>query len=208
MRSLLALTILAAASYGLMSEEALLEINGDRVFRPEPGVLCIIAGSGDTLVFADSGNDIEYAEELSTYRLVDYLPGQEFWVLEVYGYEWVDWRLVNAATGAVDTTISTPVPSPDGKRLFCHMEDISAGFIPNGIQVWRVDPDGLTLEFEDVTVPWGPINGSWDGDSTIVFEKMYYDPETWDVLTRPGRLELNSEGTWVPDDPEDWKYGD
>jgi len=71
-----------------------------------------------------------------------------------------------------------------------------------------VDDDGLVLDFEDVSVPWGPVNAAWVDDSTVVFDKMYYDTENWEMLTRPGRLELSPQGEWLPDDPADWNLGE
>lgn len=198
----------AAVAFAGMTEDTMLEVYGDRAFRPSEGTLCLVTGQGDTLVFSDTGAEIVYAEDFAMYMLVDYLERADYWVVEAGGYEWVDWRLVNGETGESFTAISAPLPSPDGSRLLCFKEDISAGFIPNGIQVWRVDENGLVLEFEDVSVPWGPVNAVWEDDSTVVFEKMYYDPKNWDLLTRPGWLELSPRGEWLPDDPEDWSFGE
>lgn len=197
---LVALHVAAAGS-----EQSILESYGDRAFRPEESTLCILTGDGDTVVFQDSRN-IKFAENYACWTLVDYLPEQDYWVVEMAGYEWMEWRLVSGSTGKSYTAISTPLPSPGGTRLLCHKEDITACFIENGIQVWRVDPDGLVLEFEDVNVPWGPVDAGWEDDSTIVFQKMTYDYETWEMLTRPGRLELSAEGRWMPDDPSDWEW--
>jgi hypothetical protein len=202
---LLAAVTFWSFSFAMMSEETILARYGDRIFRTDPSTLCILTLSGDTVVFRDRV-DMEFAEDFALYRAMDYLEEQEYWVIEMSGYEWMEWYLIDSRHGSVDTVIAPPIPSPDGTRFACVMEDITACFIYNGLQVWRVVPDGLVLEFEDVDVPWGPQEPSWEGDSTIVFEKHTYDPATWDDLMRPGSLELSPDGTWIPDDPADWEY--
>lgn len=200
---LLLSVVFAAIAY--VPEETILTDYGDMVFRPDSSTLCIITEGGDSVLF-ENNRDWDNAEEFAVYKVIDYLPKQGYWVIEMGGYEWMEWRLVNGNTGNTQTIISEPIPSPDGNRLLCFKEDLRAGFIPNGIQVWRIDPDAMTLEFEDVDVPWGPIDAEWVGDSSVVFNKMSYDCETWETLTLPGRLELGSDGIWIPDDPADWIF--
>jgi len=197
--------LLALAVMGADSELRILERYGDRAFRPDPAKLCIITPDGDTVVFQNNSG-IKFPEQYADWTLVDYLPAQDCWVVEMAGYEWMEWQLVSGSTGESHRAVSRPLPSPGGSRLLCHKEDITACFIENGIQVWRVDPGGLVLEFEDVEVPWGPIDAYWEDDSTIVFQKMTYDYDTWEMLTRPGRLALSSDGRWMPDDPADWEW--
>jgi hypothetical protein len=188
-----------------MWEEDILSRNSDCAFRPDSTILCIVSLQGDTVVFKDSG-EFQSPEEFFRYRLIDYLKDQNYWVVEAGGYEWIEWHLVNGKNGAVDVTIAAPVPSPDGSRFLCVKEDIEACFIYNGIQVWRLSPGGLVLEFEDVDVPWGPVDAMWQDDSTITFQKHSYDWDTYDELMRPGSLRLSAEGEWIPDDPEDWLF--
>ncbi len=198
--------VFSAAAW--MSEETIFSKYGDMVFRPDSTTLCIITFRGDTLVFEDSWEDITCAEDFTRYRVIDYLEDMELWVLEADGYEWVDWRLVNGVTGAVDTAISAPLPSPDNTRLLCCKEDLTAGFIPNGVQIWRAGPEGLVLEFQDVSVPWGPTEAGWEDDSTVTLVKMSFDWDSGEYSYEPGRLELGRDGSWVPDDPDDWMYPD
>lgn len=199
----LILLLTAVPALAEMSEESILQDYSQRVFRPDPATLCAVTVPGDTVVFMNNDN-IDSAEEYAVYRVIDFLVEQNLVVIETGGYEWMDWRIVNLATGAVDTTISAPLPSPDGSRLLCFKEDMAAAFIPNGIQVWRLDPAGLVLEFEDIDVPWGPNNAYWETDSVIRFEKYSYSWENWEVTASPGCLKLSQNGIWLPDDPADW----
>jgi len=202
MAALLCFTILFPA-FGLMLEENILSRYEDLAFRPDSTTLCIVTAQGDTVVFRDS-DVFKSPETFFVYDLIDFLPGQKFWVIEAGGYEWIEWQLLDGRTGRIETVIAPPVPSPDGSRFLCAQEDIVAGFIYNGIQVWRLDPHGLVLEFEDVDVPWGPVDAAWEDNSTITFRKHSYDWDTWDELFRPGSLRLSADGEWIPDDPGDW----
>jgi hypothetical protein len=188
-----------------MSEENIFSKYGDHAFRPESTILCIVSTEGDTVLFRDNGK-FQSPEEFSRYQLIDFLPEQNYWVVETGGYEWIEWCLVNGENGAMQTTIASPVPSPDGSRFLCAQEDIVAGFIYNGIQVWRLEAGSLVLEFEDVDVPWGPVDAMWQDDSTIVFKKHSYDWDTMDETFRPGTLSLTAGGSWIPDNPKDWMF--
>ncbi|OPL19610.1 MAG: hypothetical protein AVO35_09860 [Candidatus Aegiribacteria sp. MLS_C] len=112
MRAVIVPLLLAASAFAVMTEDAMLELYGERVFRPSPGTLCLVTGQGDTLSFRNTGGETVYAEEFARYSLVDYLEGIDYWVIEAGGYEWVDWRLVNGETGESFTAISAPLPGP------------------------------------------------------------------------------------------------
>lgn len=191
--------------FGWMSEEDMFSVYGDYVFRPDSTILCIVTIQGDTLLFKDSG-EFQSPEEFFRYQLIDFLPDQNYWVIETGGYEWIEWCLVNGKTGSMEIAIASPVPSPDGLRFLCAKEDIVACYIYNGIQIWRLEHDKLVLEFEDVDVPWGPVDVMWLDDSTIDFQKHSYSWDTWEETFRPGSLSLSAEGTWIPDDPNDWEF--
>jgi hypothetical protein len=68
-----------------------------------------------------------------------------------------------------------------------------------------VDADSLVLEFSDLELPWDPVRANWTGDSVVVFEKQYCDWGTREITFLPGRLELSSDGTWIPDEPDSWE---
>lgn len=189
---------------GGMSEQSILDLYGDRAFRPDSCTLCIITDSGDTLVFSDR-TDIEFVEDFAVFELKAFLPEQNYWVVEKVCYEWKITHLVAGSDGSITDSISSPTPSPDGTRLLCFFEDIMVGFMDNGFQVWRLDQDSLVLEFQDLAVPWGPVGAEWESDSLIVFEKLTYDWDLREPSTRPGSLELSGDGIWMPDDEADWE---
>jgi hypothetical protein len=186
-----------------MSEGELLELYADRVFRSDDSALCIVLSSGDTVTFVDDRKPV-YMEDYNAIFLVDRLPEPNLWVLERDYIEYRHWIVVNGSDGSNVQTIAAPVTSPDGTRLLCANEDIMAGFTDNGIQVWGVSPEGFVLEFEDISLRWGPKEAMWEDDDTIVFDKFEFDAESYGFTTRPGKL-LLVNGVWTPDDPGDWE---
>ncbi len=197
-------SIILTASTWTSSEESLLGNYSEMIFRPDSLTLCIVTAEGDTLVFADNPF-AENSDVFNVYRESAYFPHQNYWVIYVVEYEWEEWLLVNGVNGRIDTTISEPMPSPDGSRFLCAHKDLEAGFSENGIQIWRIDTDSLVLEFSDLHLFWGPRQWNWLGDSVIVFEKTFYDWRSHSPKILPGRLELSSDGVWIPEDPESWE---
>jgi hypothetical protein len=185
------------------AEHSILSMYGDRAFRPDSGTLCIVTDQVDTLVFSDHV-DTDCLEDIEAFELCSFLPEQNCWVISKTCYEWAIMLLVEGSDGSKSHAVSDPEPSPDGTRLLCTFEDILAEFYCNSIQVWRVDRDGLVIEFQDLDVPWGPVHAGWAGDSLIVFEKLTYDWHLDEYTTRPGSLELSEDGTWTSDDEADW----
>jgi len=199
-----ALFMLTVPALAILGEEDLL-MTMDSAFRDSPDVLSITTDDGGTVTFRNSSQTKEGLGD-AYYYLIDYHPEVNFWTVEMHGYEWMEWYAVSGANGNTTTTIGPPVPSPDGSRLLCAMEDITAGFIYNGIQIWNINEDQtLTLEFEDLEVPWGPLNAEWADESTVVFQKFAYDWDTYEEYTTPGKLKLDEQGIWRPLFPEDWE---
>jgi len=197
-------SLIMTASAGL-SEEGIFRRHGEMVFRPDSTTLCIVTTSGDTLVFADTPFP-EMRDNFDLYSVTSYFREQNYWVLEIQGYELFEWLLLNGDNGREDIAISEPKLSPDGIRLLCRSADLEVGLAyKNGIQIWRIDEDSLALEFEDLDVPWEPYRVEWVSDSVIILDKAYWDWSNYEVEFHPGRLELSSTGNWIPDDPDSWE---
>ena len=195
--------IILTASAGI-TEESVLNDYGEMIFRPDSLTLCIATAEGDTLVFTDAPNPAEL-DVFCVYRALAYLPQQNYWVIWIIGHEWDGWLLINGENGRIKRTVSMPVTSPDGTRFLCAKADLGACFVDNGIQIWRIDSDTLALEFEDLDVAWEPHNTEWISDSVVIFDRQYCYWKTWDIKILPGRLELSSDGTWVPENPQSWE---
>lgn len=186
-----AVTIVAAAE---MSELTILSMHGDRAFRPDPGTLCIVTELGDTLIFSDQPDP--NSADCVEYELSSFLPEQNCWVISETFLEDQVIHLVNCTNGRTAHAVSLPEPSSDGHRLLCTEEDILLGTLRNSLQIWRVDPDSLVLEFQYSQEPWGPVCARWAGDSLILFDvhTSYGDRE--ECTSSPGSLRLADDGIW------------
>jgi hypothetical protein len=206
MRSVILVLLALAAGTVLagMQEDEILSRYEEMVFRPNDSTLCIITSLGDTVSFVDNQLDESY-DPYEEFILVSYFTDQNYWVVLVGRWEWHGWILINGDNGNEYSAISIPLLSPDGTRFLCMMDDVEAGFIDNGIEIWRIEEDTLVLEFSDLSVPWGPVHPEWVSDSRIEFQKMYYDRELREWVYPPGSIELDARGSWIPDDPSDWE---
>ena len=200
--------ILAAVLLATFSQhdarESLLLNSSPEAFREE-GTLMIVTTEGDTLTFTDR-LDQPHGLETALFRLVDHLPELNLWTVKILGYEWIGWQMISGETGETTSTIGPGFPSPHGTRLLCMNEDIMAGYSPNGIQIWSIEPDGtLDLDFEQTSMPWGPRNGRWVNDTTISFTMLSYNYEACSYSSKKGKLTLIN-GLWTPSDREEWNW--
>jgi hypothetical protein len=198
---LLCMMATVAAAQG--SEDSILSMYGDRAFRPDSGTLCIVTDRGDTLVFVDQ-IDTDYLEDYAVYELSSFLPEQNCWVITKTLCEWAVTLLVNGSSGCTVEAVSHPEPSPDGTRLLCTQDETTVGILQSGLQVWRVDPDSLVLEFQYRDEPWWPVDVEWTGDSLIVFEMLTFAALQYEFSSYPWSLRLSADGVWTPYDESDW----
>ena len=197
---LCAMAVVAAAQ---RLERSTLSTYGDRAFRPDPGTLCIVTEQGDTLVFADQ-SDPEFMEDYAVFELSSFLPEQNCWVITKTLCEWAVTLLVNGSSGCTVEAVSHPEPSPDGTRLLCTQDETTMGILQSGLQVWRVDPDSLVLEFQYRDEPWWPVDVEWAGDSLINFEMLTFAALQNEFSSYPWSLRLSADGVWTPHDETCW----
>jgi len=205
----LPLCVLLVCSIAVPASASMLETNmlqyySDQVFRPDSMTLCIVTSMGDTIFIRNTTIE-EYPDSFSEYRLISYLPEQNYWALERLSYEWMDWLVVNGENGRMNTVISEPWLSPDGTRFYCAQGNLYIEYMENGIQIWRFDEDSIAQEFEDLDVSWEPNRTEWMSDSILYFEKIYYENGFSDHWTEPGWVIQLGDGTWITDNPESWQ---
>jgi len=134
--------------------------------------------NGGTLSLRDSAPDMPTGVWY-TYRT--HLPSIRYHVVEVHYYEGGTYLLVNGRSGKKTFSNGLPVVSPDNRRVAAGNVDLEAEFSPTTVQVWRLEGDSLTLEWEhnflasgaasDST--WGPGDVRWQTRTEIVLTKEY-----------------------------------
>jgi hypothetical protein len=97
----------------------------------------------------------------------EYLGGPEYFLLHRQLHEWTDYVLISARSGKKFTLQERPVVSPDGSRLVAASPGLSGMSPGNAVQVWRIIPGGLQLEFELSPTDWEPSDPRWLNNRTI-----------------------------------------
>lgn len=123
--------------------------------------LQLLDGKGRTMLVRedpDSSHRFSFRENLS---------GPGYYLLHRQSHEWVDYVLINARSGKRFTLQERPVVSPDGSRLVTASAGLSGMSAGNAVQVWRIKPSGLELEFELAPKDWEPTDPRWLNNRTI-----------------------------------------
>ncbi|MDX1675424.1 MAG: hypothetical protein R3314_11575 [Longimicrobiales bacterium] len=138
------------------------------------------ARSGDTLTIErpDGGErtfvDRGTAAATVKFAYAGYLSAIDQHVVSVHFYEGGEYRLVDGSSGRVTTVASWPVVSPNRGRVVVASDAGVAGYSPNLLQVWRVRPDGLVLEWAREPA-WGAVDARWVDSTTVRFRKIVWE---------------------------------
>jgi hypothetical protein len=114
--------------------------------------------------------------------------GTRFWVVHGQHLEGNVHLLVDRQTGREHPLWDVPWPSEQRDRIFVGSLDLEARYNPNGIQLFRVEPERVVLEYELAADDWGPANPRWRGSSVVEFEKVRYCEDSWEHCRSPARL--------------------
>mgnify|MGYP001060556717 CR=1 FL=1 len=140
------------------------ERSGDTLVIPVPG------GEHVRLVNEDAGGP-----ENVFYSYRDHLKDAGYHVVDVHYWEGSAHILVDDSTGRETRVMGPPVASPDGRRLVVASAAGVAGYSPNELQVWRVTPAGLELEWEVQPDDWGAADPRWIDARTVRFQRTRHD---------------------------------
>ncbi|NLI76820.1 MAG: SH3 domain-containing protein [Candidatus Riflebacteria bacterium] len=155
-------------------EAAFLKTCAPQVTR-QGGTLQIRLKNGKTATFTDNPSAEETAE-LFYFR--GHLKEAGFFLLHRVSWEFSNYLLVNETSGARVPLDENPVFSPSGQRFVTACLDLEAGFVPNGLKVYRVAKGQATLEWSTSPKEWGPSEPRWQGENTILFQKTLRGGQT------------------------------
>jgi hypothetical protein len=135
-------------------------------------------------------------------RYVGTLPVLGYHVVEQDYYEGWNYLLVHPSTGHTTRVWKPPVVSPTGRHLLVASMDLSAGYVPTLVQIWSVERDSLTKDWELTTADyeegegWGASDPQWLSDSVAR------------VMRHPfhaGRLTADSAPAWIVRTASGWQ---
>ena len=154
--------------------------------------------NGRTRAFVDHGEEEENIQHLDDGRL----PRVPIHVVRRQMWEAWDYVLVDLRTGDSVIVPETPEVSPDGRRLAVTAMDFEVGYGPTQVEVWRVDPNGIVLEWRETTGAsypenrgWGASEWKWLDDSTAGIVQTIPHGVDGPHEARPARI-THRAGVW------------
>lgn len=153
------------------------------------------AGSaGDTVRLVDrpgEGGGVVY------FSFQDHWVDRGWFVVQEQHYEGSEYLLIHHATGEWTRLPARPLLAPGGDRFAVLSFDLAAGYAPNTIQVWRLDEGEPTLEWQVDPDAWGPTDGRWVDEDTLIFSRRCGpDPSTGVECDSRATLR-RSQDSWV-----------
>jgi hypothetical protein len=94
-----------------------------------------------------------------------------FHYFDINYYEGTQVLLVDERNGNEYYINDEPKVSPDNKFIATASFDLDASYNPNELNIWRIDPDSLSLVFSIKPNDWGPSNIKWINNSSFNFAK-------------------------------------
>ncbi|MEW6711967.1 MAG: SH3 domain-containing protein [Candidatus Riflebacteria bacterium] len=149
-------------------EQKFIELSGGKVKR-EMHRLTMTADNGKVVLLED--NPV-MGEESQANRFMGQIAGQPFWLVSQVGWEWHKFNIISTRDGDLTEIDEVPVFSPDSTRFVTANCDIHAGFTPNRIQIYKVNPEGrVSHEWSQEPEAWGAEDPVWHSDSKIGFTR-------------------------------------
>jgi hypothetical protein len=128
----------------------------------EKGRLRLTLKTGRTVLLKDTPGVTGVA-----YSFRDYLRDLGYFLVHVQLFEGDGYLMINDRTGRRYSIHDLPMVSPDRTRLATLSLDLEAGYNPNAIQIWRLTPAAMSLEWSLSPQDWGPAGGKWLDNATL-----------------------------------------
>jgi hypothetical protein len=153
--------VLAAGHFGVSRDGARLAIRLD---------------GGNEVVLMDAPDALE---RRALYSYQGYIAALASHLMHVQYEEGSQFMLVHARIGTQTLIDEVPVISPDGRRFSTATTDLDLGG-PTRLQIWRIEPSGLTLEWTykpPEALPrhspvWGPLDAVWIAPDALRVSKV------------------------------------
>lgn len=160
----------------------------------EPNNLQQVSGvtrQGDDLVFVLKNgqqkilkSNLTDEENTVDYTFMRSLDTIGYWEVLAFYYESFDYVLINQIDGTETHVWNKSVLSPDHKYILCSSQDLEAGFVPNGFQLWSVENGQLLLRWEKELTEWGAEKLIWTADNYVWAEQTYRDSVSGELKER------------------------
>jgi hypothetical protein len=141
----------------------------------------LVHRQGDTLrLTLKSGKLIELKDvngddvgKVSLYSFREFFSDLGYYLVHEQPYEGSHYLMVNYRDGKRYHLHDLFLLSPDRQRLATLL--MSEAHNPTAIQIWRISPEKMTLEWSLEPQDWGPKDGAWRDNDTLTFAKTSYN---------------------------------
>jgi len=122
-------------------------------------------------------NDSTDGESMVSYEFKSIIPELGYVHIKGLHWEWTtDW-FINIKSGAETYFWDNPVLSPNKQNVITFSCDLEASFMPNGIQLYKINADTITQVFEKEIDNWGPEEVKWESDTSLVIKRLRLDKD-------------------------------
>lgn len=179
------------------AESTALAATAGRIERRGTELRVRVPGRADLLLRDDPTEGERYVH----HRYLGVLPRLPYDIVERSYYEGGAYLAIHHTTG--DTTVleAPPLVAPGRARLLVASADLEAGYAPNRLTIYQVDPAGLRVEWRQETADYANGTG-WAADSarwrdSLTIEAVRLVSTRDQGPTRAGRVRISREGgTW------------
>jgi len=116
-------------------------------------------------------NDTSDGDSMVRYEYLATLPEIGYVHVKAWCWEWTEDFFVNLKNGRQFYFWSDPIVSPNNKLIVSYCMDMDAQFMPNGLQLFKIEGDSIVKIFERKISDWGPEEVKWESDSSIVIKR-------------------------------------
>jgi hypothetical protein len=134
----------------------------------------LIRTASKNLVFRNDSSD---SDSMATYEFKSIMPDPGYVHIKGFHWEWTTDRFINLKSSVETHFWDNPVLSPDKQKVVAYSCDIEAGFMPNGIQLFKINQDTIINLFEKEIDNWGPEEVKWGSDTSLVIKRLSLDKD-------------------------------
>lgn len=143
----------------------------------------VVKRAGDTLLLTlENGSKKTFinqssieSDNFTEYHFISRLQDVNYYLMKVYFYEAFSYLMVNAKSGKETYLCGIPAISPDKSKVIAGCFDLQAGFVFNGLQLFEITSDSLSLTWSRELTKWGADNLAWINNSSFIAEQIQTD---------------------------------
>lgn len=116
----------------------------------------------------------KYESEQKVYTLEGSILNK-YYVVYVHYYDWGECLLINKGNGSIIKLWDVPHVSTDNAHLATFCGSLAYDVMPNGIQLYKITSNSITLEWEYKIQAWQPDGICWKNKNTLFVSKVIPD---------------------------------